>query len=224
LFIRREGLWKDSTILYLADMRKKTKRLTPDARTEQLLEVAARFFLEKGFEGASVSEIAREARASKETLYHRYSSKEDLFLAVMRRQTDLLAAELNAVLVPDTPTEEALVSFGVVIVGRMISAPSIAMHKILSLESSRFPDLPKLYFELGPARVISTLARYLCEQMQLERLRKMDSEVAAQHFLALLTAGTMTRIQLGILPMPTAAQMRRRVRAAVDVFLHGYGV
>ena len=203
-------------------MAKKGKRLTSDARTEQLLDVAARFFLEKGFEGASVSEIAREARASKETLYHRYSSKEDLFLAVMRRQTDLLAAELNAVLVPDSPTEEALQSFGVVIVGRMISAPSIAMHKILSLESSRFPALPKLFFELGPARVIATLARYLCEQMVLGRLRKMDAELAAHHFLALLTAGTMPRIQLGILPIPTPAQMRRKVRAAVDVFLHGY--
>jgi TetR/AcrR family transcriptional regulator, mexJK operon transcriptional repressor len=203
-------------------MATRKKRLTSDARTEQLLDVAAKFFLEKGFEGASVSEIARQAKASKETFYHRYSSKEDLFLAVMRRQTDLLATELNAVLVPDAPTEEALQSFGVVIVGRMISAPSISMHKILSLESSRFPDLPKLFFELGPARVIATLARYLCEQMVLGRLRKMDAELAAQHFLALLTAGTMSRVQLGILPTPTPAQLRRKVQAAVDVFMHGY--
>jgi TetR/AcrR family transcriptional regulator, mexJK operon transcriptional repressor len=75
---------------------------------------------------------------------------------------------------------------------------------------------------LGPARVIATLARYLCEQMVLGRLRKMDAELAAQHFLALLTAGTMSRVQLGILPTPTPAQLRRKVQAAVDVFMHGY--
>ena len=203
-------------------MGKAPKQTASEARTERLLEVAAKIFLEKGFEGASVSEIAREAHASKETLYSRYPSKSELFLAVMRRKTDLMAAELNAVLVPDAPTEEALQSFGVVIVGRMISAPSLAMHRILALESSRFPDLPRLFFELGPARVIATLARYLCEQVMLGRLRKLDGEVAAQHFLSLLTAGIMTRVSLGIQPLPTPEETRRRVRAAVDVFLHGY--
>jgi AcrR family transcriptional regulator len=204
-------------------MARPPKRLSGEARTERLLDVAAKFFLEKGYEGTSVGEIAREAHASKETVYSRYASKAELFLAVMRRQTDIMATELNAVLVPDTPMEEALQGFGVVIVGRMISRPSMSMQRVLALESTRFPDLPRLFFELGPARVISTLARYLCEQMVLGRLRQLDAEAAAHHFLSLLTAETMMRVNLGIKPIPTLEEARRKVKAAVDVFLHGYG-
>ena len=204
-------------------MVKKPKRISAEARTERLLDVAARFFLENGYEGTSVGEIAREAHASKETLYSRYPSKAELFLAVMRRQTDRTAAELNAVLVPDAPIQEALESFGVVILGRIISQSSVSMHRVLALESTRFPDLPRLFFELGPARVIATLSRYLCEQMVLGRLRQLDAEAAAHHFLSLVTAETMMRVNLGIKPIPTPQQARRKVKAAVEVFLHGYG-
>ncbi len=203
-------------------MARTPKQVSAEARTERLLDVAATFFLEKGYEGTSVSEIAREAHASKETFYSRYSSKAELFLAVMRRQTDRTATELNAVLVPNTPIEEALESFGVVIVGRIISQSSLSMHRVLALESARFPDLPRLFFEMGPARVLATLSRYLCEQMVLGRLRKLDAEAAAHHFLSLCTAETMMRVNLGIKPIPTPEEARRKVKAAVNVFLHGY--
>src|ERR1700761_5951052 len=60
------------------------------ARAERLLDVATEVFLEKGFKGASVSEIARRAGASKQTLYARYPSKAALFAALVERKASLL--------------------------------------------------------------------------------------------------------------------------------------
>src|SRR5271155_1881023 len=52
---------------------------------ERILDAAAMVFLERGFEGASVDEIADVARAGKPTIYARFPGKEALFAAVMAR-------------------------------------------------------------------------------------------------------------------------------------------
>ena len=52
---------------------------------ERILDAAAKVFLKRGFEGASVDEIADVARAGKPTIYARFPGKEALFAAVMAR-------------------------------------------------------------------------------------------------------------------------------------------
>ena len=48
----------------------------------ELIAAAARVFARRGFEGASMQDIAREAGWSTGAIYHHFSGKEDLFLAV----------------------------------------------------------------------------------------------------------------------------------------------
>ena len=60
---------------------------------ERILDAAGRVFLEHGFQGASVDEIAEVASAGKPTIYARFPSKQALFAAVIdrlvRRNTSL---------------------------------------------------------------------------------------------------------------------------------------
>lgn len=58
-----------------------------DAR-EDLLEAAARVFAEKGFQAASVDEIAERAGVSKGALYWHFESKDDLFFALLEERVD----------------------------------------------------------------------------------------------------------------------------------------
>src|ERR1700741_2304578 len=53
---------------------------------ESILDAAQAVFVRRGYEGASVDEIAQTARAGKPTIYARYANKEALFKAVMARQ------------------------------------------------------------------------------------------------------------------------------------------
>lgn len=59
-------------------------------RREEILDAAQRVFFEKGLVVATMDEIAETAELSKGTLYLYYKSKEDLYLAVMMRGTELL--------------------------------------------------------------------------------------------------------------------------------------
>src|SRR3989304_2289970 len=52
------------------------------ARRTQILEAAARVFSRKGFDGATVSEIARAARLSEGSIYNYFRSKEDLLIHI----------------------------------------------------------------------------------------------------------------------------------------------
>ena len=60
---------------------------------ERILEAARKVFLERGFEGASVEEIAEAARSGKPTIYARYPNKQALFAAAY---TSALAARNGA--------------------------------------------------------------------------------------------------------------------------------
>jgi AcrR family transcriptional regulator len=71
--------------------REQSKALT----RERLLAAARAVFARRGFHGASVEEIAAEGGYSTGALYSNFSGKEDLFLAVMDREIDEHAREIE---------------------------------------------------------------------------------------------------------------------------------
>jgi len=62
----------------MATIREEQRALT----RRRVLEAAARVFARRGFHGASVQEIAREAGATTGAIYSNFAGKEDLYLAV----------------------------------------------------------------------------------------------------------------------------------------------
>lgn len=69
------------------------KKYNSHLMIETILAVAARLFLEKGFDKTSMQDIARTADISKGAIYHHFQSKEEIINAVMARQS---AAAENA--------------------------------------------------------------------------------------------------------------------------------
>ncbi|WP_218779947.1 TetR/AcrR family transcriptional regulator [Cellulomonas iranensis] len=64
------------------------RRSKVDRTRADLLDAAARVFSAKGFEGASVDDVATEAGYTKGAVYAHFGSKRDLFLAVARSVLD----------------------------------------------------------------------------------------------------------------------------------------
>jgi TetR/AcrR family transcriptional regulator len=58
----------------------------PQQSQERILEAALKEFADKGFAGARVDTIARQARINKRMLYHYFGDKEGLFREVLRRK------------------------------------------------------------------------------------------------------------------------------------------
>src|SRR5882762_504227 len=84
-----------------ADAPKKKKRLSAAERRQQLLEAAAFVFAERGFEGAATLSIARRAGVSEALLFRHFSSKKNLFRAVLRDLLNKQDEEGSATLTND---------------------------------------------------------------------------------------------------------------------------
>jgi TetR/AcrR family fatty acid metabolism transcriptional regulator len=82
-----------------------TKAVNPETRRSKLerkeraiLDAARAVFVEHGFDGARVSEIARRAQIGEGTIYSYYESKAELMLAVLQQFWDGLTREAEAVM------------------------------------------------------------------------------------------------------------------------------
>ncbi len=75
----------------------------PRTPREQVLDAAAHCFMEKGFNAASIDDVARRMGATKGRVYHWYRSKLDLFVDVVRYSLDLIHEETAAA--ADGPAE-----------------------------------------------------------------------------------------------------------------------
>jgi AcrR family transcriptional regulator len=78
-------------------------------QTRQLiLETAARLFVERGFDGVTVTEIARAAELSEMTVFNYFPTKEDLVFGRM----EFFEEQLVAAVEQRAPEESALAAFG----------------------------------------------------------------------------------------------------------------
>lgn len=60
-----------------------TPRMPREQRRAQLLELATELFIERGFQGTSMDDIASAAGVTKPVLYQHFSSKEELYSVVI---------------------------------------------------------------------------------------------------------------------------------------------
>jgi AcrR family transcriptional regulator len=72
--------------------------MTAAERREQLIAVARRAFAERGFEGASIEDIAARAEVSKPVVYEHFGGKEGLYAVVVDREVQRLLGMVRAAL------------------------------------------------------------------------------------------------------------------------------
>ena len=76
-------------------------RMTGKERRQQLLDVARSLFAEKGFDGASIEEIAHRANVSKPVVYEHFGGKEGVYAVVVDREMHYLLASMTTALAED---------------------------------------------------------------------------------------------------------------------------
>ena len=78
-------------------------RMSALQRRAQLIDVSRGIFAERGFDGASIEEIAAAARISKPVVYEHFGDKESLYAIVVDREMTLLMSMMTESLTSDRP-------------------------------------------------------------------------------------------------------------------------
>jgi TetR/AcrR family transcriptional regulator, mexJK operon transcriptional repressor len=204
--------------------RKPVRARLDEQRLTELLDVAAEVFISEGFSAASTNEIARRANSSKTTFYSRFPTKEELFLAVIERRVNGIFHQVAASLPDEPPTEETLRNFGSALIRFALSKEQIALVRLVSMESAKFPELGKRFYELGPKRGEEALAAYLTKQVEKGRLLNEDTRQMAQHFISLVTGGPIRWFVFGFdrSSLPKSA-LQKHLNSAIQAFMRAYG-
>lgn len=85
-----------------------TSAAAPSSSRQRILDIARRLFMEEGYLGVSMQQIADVSGLRKASLYHHFTSKESLFADVMTQLMDHILQELTAVDMTDAPIAEQL--------------------------------------------------------------------------------------------------------------------
>jgi AcrR family transcriptional regulator len=198
-------------------------RVRTASKRDQIIEVAAKAFMETGYERTSMAEIAAGVGGSKATLYGYFPSKEELFVAVAARLGENHMKEaLGQLSEVSAQIDRQLRVFGETLLGFISTPESLAIQRVVTAEAGH-SNVGQLFYQAGPKMAVETITTFLQSAMDRQQLRRADPLVAALHIMALLQAEVMPLAMLGMPVRITKPRVQAVVRRAVDVFIAAYG-
>jgi AcrR family transcriptional regulator len=200
-----------------------TARQKKDDRRAAILGIARAAFLQDGYAGTSMSQIAAKVGGSKATLYNYFPSKKDLFVAVADDETAQIFTPLFDVSEMRGDIRTVLEKFVRRFLVLLLSDDLIAFYRMIVAESARFPEIGLTVDEFGLKRGLEGITGYFAEAMERGELRRANVQAAAEQFLD-LCAGHLHRKRLwGIVSEVSQEDIETQVKRVVATFLAAYG-
>jgi AcrR family transcriptional regulator len=192
------------------------------AKRRQIVEGARLVFLAKGFDAASMSDIARAAGVSKGTLYVYFTSKEQLFQAIVDIECAFHAEGVFDLDTADPDVARALTRLGIAYVGLLCRPEKASVLRTVMAISDRMPEMGKIFYETGPAAGIASLAAYLRAQSEAGVLAVEDCEVAASQFMDSCQSTLFKPVLFNFRAAPEPSQIEHVVGISVRTFMAAY--
>lgn len=198
-----------------------------DRKRAAISAAATILFLERGYRGTSMDEIASAAAVSKQTVYKQFADKEQLFSYVVQALVSEASDPVHdAVRKLDAAGDVEAELRGIARHQlQLVLRPQLMqLRRLVIAEAMQFPELGKVFFDQGPRATINALAGALRELADRGALHIEDPELAATHFNWLLMGDALNRAMLlGLSKPPPARQLDRWAAAAVETFLAAFG-
>ena len=193
-----------------------------NAKRRQIIDGGRAMFLEQGFDGASMNDIARAAGVSKGTLYVYCQNKEQLFQAICSEECQSQAEDLFNFDQDDTDVEATLTRIGIDFVTLICQPERASTARTIIAIAERMPEIGRAYYETGPARGITLLSEYLKKKVRQGILAIDDCEVVAAQLIEALLAPLFKPVLFNFGKPPTQERIRYVVGIAVRAFLAAY--
>jgi AcrR family transcriptional regulator len=191
------------------------------SKRRQILDGARKVFLDLGFDGASMGEIARSAGVSKGTLYVYFADKSRLFEAIVEQET-LEQQNLAFNFDPERDVATTLAEFGQAYI-QLLCRPAggSAIRTVMAI-AERMPEVGRRYYEQVLERTIGRLALYLAARVKADDLAIADCQFAASQFMLMCQASLFLPFIFQAAPAPSAERIAKVVESATRMFLAAY--
>jgi len=191
------------------------------SKRRQILDGARKVFMDLGFDGASMGEIARSAGVSKGTLYVYFADKNRLFEAIVEEEAlEQGKAAFNFDPARDVTT--TLMDFGQAYI-QVLCRPrgGSALRTVMAI-AERMPEVGRRFYNNVIALTIARLAAYLDFHVRSGDLAIADCELAATQFMQMCQASLFLPFVFQAAPAPSAERIAEVVESATRMFLAAY--
>ncbi|TDD23927.1 TetR/AcrR family transcriptional regulator [Kribbella turkmenica] len=202
---------------------------TPRKR-RAILAAATEAFLQHGYLGASMDEVAAKAGVSKQTVYKQFENKERLFAEIVLGTSDQLLDGLTKAYAETLDeagdAREALRALAHYFLDSLTNPSVLQLRRLVIAEADRFPDVCGAWFTSGFERSLEALGQALTTLTERGLLRELaDPSLAAYQFAGLVMYKPMNRAMFaGTEARPPADEFEKLADQATEVFLAAYGL
>jgi TetR/AcrR family transcriptional regulator, mexJK operon transcriptional repressor len=190
-------------------------------KAARIIAAAREAFLERGYDGVSMDEVAKRACVAKQTVYARYASKDALFLAVV---DSVQRRVLSALSTPEPlPIRDQLRRIARELLELMLDPSILSVFRISVGASYRFPTLGRLLYETRVKELHAAVAHIIKQSAKDGSLKVDDAFVAADQIFALVRGQLHLHCLFDPSFRPSRVQIKRQVDAAIDCFMARYG-
>ena len=136
------------------------RELNKARKRAEIVDVATRSFFDHGYAATSMSAIAEELGGSKATLWAHFSSKEELFAAVIDKQVESFSRDVDEVLISQTYSVPALRRVCLRFLDCLMRDSAVRLFTLVLSEGGRFPEITEMFYTRGPAKVRRCVAEF----------------------------------------------------------------
>ncbi len=197
-------------------------RVEPGGKAETILAAAERAFLASGFGAVTMDAIAREAGASKATVYAHFTGKEELFGAIVARVSERRFGGFSVEALDPIDIEASLIAIAHRFLDLVLSPEGISLNRIIVGEVTRFPVLGEVFWAAGPERQRAQIEAFLRRAAEAGSLAIPDPRLAAEQFAALARGEIHLRSLLRREDPGDPAALDAAAASAVATFLRAF--
>ncbi|MCW2080378.1 UNVERIFIED_ORG: AcrR family transcriptional regulator [Bradyrhizobium japonicum] len=191
------------------------------SKRRQILDGARKVFMDLGFDGASMGEIARAAQVSKGTLYVYFADKCALFEAILEQEA-LQHGQVVFNFDPARDAETTLNEFGRAYIHLLCRPGGGSAIRTVMAIAERMPDVGRRYYARVLDKTINRLSDYLKAHAAAGDLTIDDCDLAASQFMELCKASLFLPFVFQAAPAPSEERMTEVVNSATRMFLAAY--
>jgi AcrR family transcriptional regulator len=152
---------------------------------QQILSTAKNLFIEQGYRGLSMRQIAEAVGVSKAALYYHFKDKEQLLLAILDAYLDVMETALEDIRHQPGSSRDRISALVVMILSQ--PAEQRAIIRLSSQEMAHLSTPARMAFDQAyHEKFIDQICAIFQDGMQRGELRTVDTSVAAWSLLGMM--------------------------------------
>ncbi len=187
----------------------------------EVLSVASEYFLSHGYKGTSINAMARDSGISKESIYRYFSSKKELFEAVVAKELAEYKERLqfSNFEYESLSLDDALKRTVESIINAVSSDRTLALRRLIFQETIQSPDIGQYYYEIGPQVAYRHLEKVFAAH---EDETDFSPEKLAPYFVGMALHKTMLQRECGVRKALTKRQIMNHGAKVTDDFIKAF--